>query len=384
MNRTYAAAAVVVIVLAIGVIAISGALSPAAPSGSQSSSAASSSSGVALTSSTGASSSSSSISSSGAGASGGSQGSFSMLATDPPITASGVSKVFLQYSGEDVHSTGSASANGWVGLNSSGTIEVTSLVNTTQAIASAKIKSGTYDMARLDVTSVKVLYNNQNYTASVPSGNLTANMSSHAQVNASSPSAAVIDLRTVVVNAGNSSNPQFLFSASAGAVVVPSSDVSASLTVGAKVDFHTQPWWSQLVIRSTATLHVSSANMTSNSLSLKVTDTGGSNTTLRLVTITPVSASAGGTLPSTLAASATFLVDQNGSLSSSTQASLQTLLLGPGLNVGAGSSTTLTYSGAIQLGKGGLLNVTGVLKGQEYLVTVISSDTAASIMVVAG
>jgi len=125
--------------------------------------------------------------------------------------------------------------------------------------------------------------------------------------------------------------------------------------------------------------------MTSDSLSLIVRDTGGSNTTLRLVTITPVTvAGGGGSLPPTLTGSATFLINQNGSLSSSTQASLQTLLLGPGVNLGGGSSTTLTYNGTIQLGKSGLLTATGVLKGEQYLVTVISGDSAASLVVVAG
>ena len=71
-----------------------------------------------------------------------------MLATDPPVAASGVSKVYLEYSGEDVHTAGSAAASGWVGLNSPGTIELTSLVNATQTIASTKIKSGSCDMAQ--------------------------------------------------------------------------------------------------------------------------------------------------------------------------------------------------------------------------------------------
>jgi hypothetical protein len=383
MNRSYAAVIIVVVLLAIGVIAVSGVLSPSQSSNSQSStSIASSGSSGPSTGSTGTSSSSSSS----AVASGGSEGTFSMLATDPPTTASGVSKIYLQYGGEDVHSAGSAAASGWVGLNSSGTIELTSLVNTTQTIASTKIKSGAYDMVRLDVTSVTVLYNSENYTAHCCGlSQITANMTSQAQVNSSAPSAAVIDMSTVVVNSGNSTQPQFLFSASATAAVVPSSDLSASLTIGAKADFSSEPWWGQLVVRSAATLEITSANMTSNSLSLTVRNTGGSNATLRLVTITPESVSGGAVImPPTLTGSATFVVAQNGTLSSYAQTSLQTLILGPGVNLAAGSSATLTYSGTIQLGRSGLLSVTGVLQGQQYLVTVISGSSAASLAVVAG
>src|SRR4029077_5723566 len=178
-------------------------------------------------------------------------------------------------------------------------------------------KSGGYDMARLDVTSATVFYNGQNYTASVPSGELTASMSSRLQVNSSAASAAVIDLHTVIVNAGNTTQPHFLFSASAKAVVVPSGDVSSSVAIGAKADFHAQSWWNQFIVHSTASLQITSANMTSSSLNLVVSNNGGASTTLHLVMITPVSIFAGGgpVLPPALTGSATFMVNQDGTLS---------------------------------------------------------------------
>ena len=382
MNRTYLAAVAIIVVLVIGAVLASGILTS---SGSQSaqSSTNSSSNGTFPGGSTSTGSSTNTVGSTPG--TGSSQGSFSMLATDPPIYASGVSKIFVKYSGEDVHASGSAAASAWVGLNSSGTLELTSLVNTTQTIASSKIRSGTYDMARLDVTSAAVLYNGQNYTASVPSNQLTANINGKLQVNSSASGAAIIDLQTVVVNSGNSTQPQFLFSASARATAVPASDASAAVTVGAKVSFTSKPWWGPFITQSTASLKISSANVTSNSLSLIVRNTGGSNTTLRMVTITPATLSSGVTmLPPTLTGSATFFINQNGTLMASSQSSQQTLLQGPGVSLAAGSSTTLSYKGTIQLGKSGLLTVTGILQGQQYLITVISSDSAASMVVVAG
>jgi hypothetical protein len=374
MNRSYTAVIVVLIIVAVGAIALSGALSPSNPSGSQSSGSSTSSA------------TSSGSSSAAGGPSGGSQGTFSMLATDPPVYASGVSKIYVQFSGEDLHSVASAAASGWVGLNSTGTVELTSLVNTTQTIASNKIKSGTYDMARLDVTSTTDLYNGKNYTASMPSGQLTASLTSQLKVNSSAPSAAVIDLQTVVINAGNTTKPQFSFSASVKAAVVPSSDVSASVTIGARADFHTQSWWNLLIVKSAASLQITSANMNSGSLDVVVWNNGGASTALQIVTVTPVSAlgTVSPGLPPTLTGSATFVVNQDGTLSSSTQASQQALLGGPGMNLAAGASAPLSYKGAIQVGKGGLLTVTGVIQGERCLVTVISSDSAASLVVVAG
>jgi hypothetical protein len=377
MNRTFLAAIAILAVLVLAAVVASGVFFGPQSTTAQSS-AVSSSTGSTLP---GGSSTTASNSANGAG----SPGTFSMLATDPPVYASGVSKIFVKYSGEDVHTSGSAAANAWVGLNSSGTIELTSLVNTTQTIASSKIKSGAYDMARLDISSATVLYNGQNYTASVPNNQLAANMSSQLQVNSSAPSAALIDLHTVVVNGGNSSQPQFLFSASAKAAVLPSSDASAAVSVGARLSLTSKPWWGPFIVQSTASLKIASANVTSTSLSLIIRNTGGANTTLRMVTITPASVFAGVTaLPPTLTGSATFLINQDGSLTASTQSGQQTLLQNAGASLAAGSSAALTYKGTIQLGKSGLLTVTGVLQGQQYLVTVISSDSAASLVVAAG
>jgi hypothetical protein len=89
-------------------------------------------------------------------------------------------------------------------------------------------------------------------------------------------------------------------------------------------------------------------------------------------------------LPPTLSGSATFVVNQDGTLSSSTQTSQQALFGGPGMNLATGASATLSYTGTVQVRKGGLLTGTGVIQGERYLVTVISSDSAASLVVAAG
>ena len=54
------------------------------------------------------------------------------------------------------------------------------------------------------------------------------------------------------------------------------------------------------------------------------------------------------------------------------------------LALAAGSSTTLSYSGSISLGFGvGGIQLSGVVPGQQYLVTVMGANTFGSLVVTA-
>jgi len=60
------------------------------------------------------------------------------------------------------------------------------------------------------------------------------------------------------------------------------------------------------------------------------------------------------------------------------------LLGGSGTNCTAGSSTSLSYSGNISLGFGvGGIQLTGVVSGQQYLVTVMGANTYGTLVVTA-
>ncbi len=309
-----------------------------------------------------------------------------MLVTDPTMTASGVTKVYVRYSGEEVHSSGAAGASGWVNLNSSGSIELESSVNSTLTVASAKVPSGAYDAARLDVSSVTVLCNGQNYTANALSSQLTARMETRAQVNASSSVAAVVDMHTLIVNSGNSSRPQFDFSGSAKATVVPGNDVgTTALAVGSRMDLNGQAWWAAFSSQTTAKLHITSVTLTSGSVVVKVSNTGGDNTTVHAVVVTPVSmmGGAGMQVPAGFSGSSVITANSNSTAQVAGQASAQAMFGGSGTDLSSGSSTTLAFSGTIQINVGGVISMSGVVPGQQYMVTCISGDTAVSTTVTA-
>jgi hypothetical protein len=396
--KTTAVAVGALLVLAIAGIAIVG-LQVAKPGQSTSSILASGSASGTFTSTTASAGASSSTSGGAPGESSstssssttanqqGSSGDFAMMATDPPVVASGVTAATATYSSLAVHTAGSGNATGWVQLNATGTINLMSSANVSQTIAAAKIKSGTYDIVRMGIQSASVTYKGQAYAAAVASSNLTTKLQSDVQVSASQSSEAVMDLRTFVMNVGSSASPQFVFSACAKATTVPPSQVaSASLQLGAQTRLQGS-WWVGFHDQTSTNVTVASATLTSASLDLQLKNTGNDSAQVQTIAITPVSSGsvvATATLPASMSGSAIFTVDSAGSLQESNSLQGAVLLSGNSSQLAAGSSTTLDYSGSISLGFGVVgIQLTGVVAGQQYLVTVMGPNTFGSVVVTA-
>lgn len=314
-------------------------------------------------------------------------GDFAMMATDPPVAASGVSSATVAYDGLALHSAGSSSASGWTEIDASGTINLTSSVNISQTIASTQVQSGTYNMVAMNVTSGTVVCNGQTYSAAIASGDLQIDLNSNVQVNSSTSSAAIIDLRTFIINAGNTSNPQFVIAASAQATSVPSSDVTtASLQVGATSNLQGQAWWTTFQAQTSTKVSITSAALTAGSLSLQLGNSGNASADVQTVVITPVSAgtTANASLPATLSGSAVFTVNGSGSAQESNTLQGAILLNSTGTIIDAGSTTSVGFTGSMSLSFGtGVIQVSGVVPGQTYLITVMGANTFANAVVVA-
>jgi hypothetical protein len=317
----------------------------------------------------------------------GANGDFAMMATDPPVAASGVSSATVTYDGMAVHSAGSSSASGWTQLSGSGSINLMSSVNVSQTIASAKVPSGSYDMVALNITSGQVVYNGQTYAAAIASGELRVHLSDDVQVNGSQASAAIVDLRTFVINSGNGSSPQFVISASAKATAVPQKDVTtSSLQVGSTASLKGQAWWTGFQDQTSTKVTITSATLTTDSFNLQLSNSGNTSGEVQSVVITPVSAhtSATATLPASTSGSAVFTDSADGSLAASNTLQGAILLNSTGATVNADSGTAVAYEGVISLNFGlGALQLSGVVSGQTYLITVTGANTFANIVVVA-
>lgn len=312
-------------------------------------------------------------------------GKLSIMGTDPAVAASGVSDATIAYSSVMAHTSGSDMASGWTQVSGSGTMDLMASQGTAQTIATSQVSAATYDAFRFNVDSCKVVYQGQSYVTTVASTTLTATSQSKVKVNSSSSAAAVVDMRTFIVNTATSSSPQFVFTATAVATSVPpQTAVSLSLQLGATSDLSGQAWWSTFMTQTSTSLHVGSS-LSSGSLVLNLQNSGGANAEVQEVIVTPVSASAFATasLPTSLSGSAVFTVSGSGSVQQASSLQASTFLSG-GATVASSAGTTLNYNGNIAISSTiGGVQVSGIVSGQQYIVTCIGANTYASTTVVA-
>ncbi len=258
-------------------------------------------------------------------------------------------------------------------------------------------------MIRFNITSAEVTYYGRNYTAFVQTSGLTIPIASGIGVTTSTPCAAMIDISPTVINTGTQTSPVFIIQSIASAYPVPSTALTVQQEqVGSQMNLTVSSWWQTIQLTSTAHLSIGSASLNETYLNLKVLNTGGNSTVLNLVTLTPVvnatASGQGGVLPTALGQSAIFIVLSNGtlvqvqlfmsSMMSSTSASAisATLFAQRGMELPPGATATLTHHGTILLGFMGMAIQTPVgkiIKGQQYLVTVIGEGASASLVVTA-
>jgi len=333
-------------------------------------------------------------------------GTLSVLLTDPPHVPLGVTKVYIAYSNLAVHVSEAGNQSGWTLLKSGGSIELLSTVDVSQTISSVKIAAGEYNLLRFNISSAQVTYNGKNYTAFVPRSALIVPIVGGIEVNASKPSATIINIQPTVYNIGSASNPEFMIRHWAKAFPVPSSQVTEEEEhEGHRLSLIGKAWWTDVLERYTSNALITSATLTPTSLSLTVKDTGSQSTKLRLVVVSPLATPLIGAEhdrpPAVLFGSAIFIVLPNATLLPIQKYVLAahqqgvgaedvvTALASGGYNLTAGASATLSYKGTITLGfnlhivqplQGGQ----SIVPGQQYLVSVLGDEALASQVVVAG
>ena len=308
-------------------------------------------------------------------------GQLTVMGTDPPVTSSGVTDATASYSSVYAHQAGSTMASGWTQIGGSGTLDLMASQGTAQTMATSRVSAGSYDAFKFNVNSVKVVYQGQTYAATVASSTVTGTSQDQVQVASNSTAAAIVDIRTFIVNTASASSPQFVFSATAEATGVPPQALaSLSLNLGAVVDLSSQAWWSTFVAQTSTNLNVA-ASLSSSSLSLNLQNSGSASANVQEIIITPVSASSYGSasLPSSLSGSAIFAVAGPGAVQQSTAIQASSML-GGGATVNSGSTGSLSYSGNIATNS---VQASGIVQGQQYIVTCIGANTYASTTVVA-
>ena len=322
------------------------------------------------------------------------QGTMAVLLTDPPTVPENVTAVYMQYSEVQAHIANAGNNTGWYDLDGSGVVNLMSVVNVSQTIASQNLPSGRFNGLRFNATSVVVTYEGTNYTALFISGHDTLYVWIPGGINvtAAQTTSALIDLTPTVLLAGNSSSPTFIFVPAAAGYVFPSASIPAeSHVIGARVNLSNNSFW--LNIRHKIKFAITSISLTPTSLSITVVNQGTASFVMRLAAITTQSTLSGG-MEGQLRTGDIFVIENNGTLVTLNATNWSTVanqVAAAGLLLAPGQSIVLHYSGApieigMQMGMhfNNLAMTTPIKVGSTYHVWVQGSDQIASGAVTAG
>ncbi len=188
--------------------------------------------------------------------------------TDPPHVPNGTSALVISYSSLQVQTSGGISS-GWHNSNSSGTLNLPSLVNVTQTIAGVQLpQNAVVDQIRFAITSAKITINGTSYNVTVPSGQVSAHILGREDLNSSS--GILLDFAPTVAVVYTANSTVFVLVPSVRAVVVPSN--SSSAQIGHR---------SQLSARESGDLRSVAANVALSGVSL----TSSANSTTLMLTV---------------------------------------------------------------------------------------------------
>jgi hypothetical protein len=288
------------------------------------------------------------------------EGTMAVLLTDPPAVPENVSAVYIGYTMVEAHIANAGNASGWYDLGGSGELNLMSVVNASQTIASSNVPAGNFNGLRFNVTSVMVSYSpnpevqkSQNYSGLMIHGRNTLYVwiPGGISVTRAQDAVAMIDLTPTILFAGTSSSPTFVFIPSARGYVVPNASIPAeSHSIGARSDLNGNSWWAS--VQAETKFAITGVSLSTNSVNITVTNQGASPVELRLAGVTTQSSVSGGR-EGVLEASDIFLVQDNAtlvSLNASSAGVIQDQAAQGGYLLAPGQSITINYIGPIVIG----------------------------------
>lgn len=325
------------------------------------------------------------------------KGILTILFTDPPKLAEGVTEVYINYSKIGIHYSKPNVGQGWVWTRSEGVnLNLTSLDGVAQAIESIEIESGSsINLIRFNVTGAIVEYNGKNYTAFVRTGNLTITIIGGVEIT-EGVNALLIDIEPTVFNMGTKDEPFFVLTAVAKGYPVPQEEIEEIRdkihVPGFKFEIRNRMWWQRLRQMHASSIEITSAKVLSNLLDVNVKNTGEGDVMLRLVIVFPLYTRMDGRgyFPAFFEGAAVFLIKSDGTLQPLQLRYKQNmgedvksmLMINRGYKLEQGKSVELKYEGEITYEYGLRLKGTVTpIPVKEYLVAVIGDGVADTYIV---
>lgn len=199
--------------------------------------------------------------------------------TDPPQVPNGTQALTIAYSSVQAHVI-DGNQSGWVTGSGSGTINLMSLINTSQVIGTGKIPTNAViNIVRFNITSATIVINGTAYNVTVPSGVLSTTVTGAGRV--SQNSSVLIDMSPIVVSIFTQNTTTFVLVPSVKAVFVGNSNITARVGVRANLTGREH----QELEAATPSINITSASVVvtgnTTSLSITVRNTGNRSVMLR-------------------------------------------------------------------------------------------------------
>ena len=188
----------------------------------------------------------------------------------------GVTHVYVTYSGIEIHTNGIGNLSTWLEASPPGSIDLTSVANQSLTVGSSVVASGTYDAARLGISSAIVTYDSHNVTALVTSPEVSVPLPRGGiQLGMNDTAGFVFDLAPSIVPAPNGNGTSMQFVPFAKAVQIPGSVASNSyFKIGSVLPIATAAWFSSTNVDLQNNLTILLGLVTTNALTLVVNNTG--------------------------------------------------------------------------------------------------------------
>lgn len=119
---------------------------------------------------------------------------------DPPSAWGEATQVYINYSAIEIHRAQAGNDSGWFTIvEKSAWINLTRTLDVNQTIGRQTLQAGLYNLIRFRILDARVTVSGMNYTASVPSGELTIAITlGGLQINTGQATALLIDINVKV------------------------------------------------------------------------------------------------------------------------------------------------------------------------------------------
>lgn len=207
----------------------------------------------------------------------------SLQLTDPPSVPAGTQYLMVNYNSLEVHVSGTSNS-GWVQSNSSGSINLLSLLNVSQTIGTVVIPNNSViNQVRFNIASASIEINGTTYNLTVPSDQVTAHISSNAGLN-NSPG-VLLSLSPTVISILSVNSSVFVMVPSVRAVIIQNGTSNTTVKVGSRRVLNSNDTMSLDKIKSNITVSSTSLSISGNVVMLQMSVTNNGNQSISLKNI---------------------------------------------------------------------------------------------------